>query len=146
MAPSAVTGKNEDIVWNNLYRSKSMGKKRKTNFRLAIGDPVRITKAKRKFEQGYLPNWTEEIFRIISRLTRNPPVYRLNDAMGESLQGTFYDNELQKVKKSVNTLYRVEEIVKEKMMGRKKWLWVKWKGYPSKFNSWVAASSLQKIK
>ena len=142
MTPSSVTRKNEDVAWHNLYTPKGEGQK--MTFHFQVGDQVRITKAKKKFEQGYLPNWTEEVFRIGFRIPRSPPVYKLRDAMGEPLMGTFYEKELQKVKISKDSLYRVEKIMEEKTVGRKKWMLVKWKGYPSKFNSWVAASDFKK--
>ena len=46
------------------------------------------------------------------------------------LQGTFYTCNLQKVQVAKATYFRVEKVLKDK-------LFVKWKGYPSKYNSWI---------
>ena len=54
-----------------------------------VGDRVRISKAKRHFEKGYMANWTEELFTIVDAHRSNPPVYRLVDWHGEKLDGTF---------------------------------------------------------
>ena len=62
-----------------------------------VGDRVRISKAKRHFEKGYMANWTEELFTIVDAHRSDPPVYRLVDCHGDKLDGTFYEPELQKV-------------------------------------------------
>ena len=74
--------------------------RRPVHFKFQINDSVRISKVKRTFEKGYLPNWTEEIFTITERIPRQPPVYRLKDYSGELLEGVFYEAELQKVEKA----------------------------------------------
>ena len=60
---------------------------------------MRISKIKRKFEKGYLPNFSKEIFTVNMQIPRDPPVYKLKDYDGEELKGTFYEKELQKVLK-----------------------------------------------
>ena len=56
MRPVDVNEDNESIVWQNLYGEQS-DKPVRLNFN--IGDQVRISKARRTFKKGYLPNWTE---------------------------------------------------------------------------------------
>ena len=65
--------------------------------KLHVSDRVRIRKYKGKFEKGYAANWSEEIFTIHEVHPSDPPVYRLRDDLGEVLEGTFYEMELQKV-------------------------------------------------
>lgn len=36
--------------------------------RYKVGDSVRVSKFKTLFEKGYTPNWTTEVFKIISNL------------------------------------------------------------------------------
>ncbi len=64
-----------------------------------VGDRVCISKAKRHFENGYMANWTEEMFTIVDAHRSDPPVYRLVDWHGDKLDGTFYEPELQKVRR-----------------------------------------------
>ena len=54
MQSSQVTKSNENQVWNNLYGSLV---RRPVHFKFQINDSVRISKVKRIFEKGYLPNW-----------------------------------------------------------------------------------------
>ncbi len=91
--PVDVTRENEAEIRERLY-GKPLTKK--MTFKFNIGDPVRITKEKGKFEKGYLPNFTQEIFTISKRLHKNPPAYRIKDQQGEEIEGLFYTQELVK--------------------------------------------------
>ena len=113
------------------------------NYKFKIGDQVRISKIKRTFEKGYLPNFSKEIFTITKQTPRNPVVYKLKDYDGEELKGTFYEKELQKVIKE-DDVYEVEKILKKRGRGNNVQYLVKWLGYPNKFNSWVPASEINK--
>jgi transposase InsO family protein len=133
MAPVDVNDKNKQTVWENLY-----GKFEKfVEPKLEEGDTVRISKAKRQFRKGYLPNWSDEIFTVHQVKTTQPPVYVLKDYHDEVLEGTFYEQELQKVKVSADKLYLVESVLKTRKRRGKKEYFVKWKGYPDSFNEWV---------
>ena len=73
----------------------------------------------------------------------SPPVYLVKDDHGEILEGTFYDEELQKVIKT-DDVYKIETILKKRKKGRKDQYLVKWLGYPESFNSWIVKQDLQK--
>ncbi|XP_070567254.1 uncharacterized protein [Ptychodera flava] len=125
---------NEKEVWDALY---SHFEPQTVRFKCDIGDQVRISKAKRMFKKGYLPNWTEEVFTISGRISDRPPLYKLKDYDGEELEGTFYEQELQRVVKKDDDVFRVEKVLKtRKRKGKTEYL-VKWYGWPAKFNSWV---------
>lgn len=112
-------------------------------YTFAIGDPVRLAKEKRSFEKGFEQGWTEEIFFVANRLPRRPPVYKVMDAAGEIVEGSFYSQELQKVKPKET--YKVEKVLKtRKRQGKTEYL-IKWLGYPESFNSWEPESNLAAI-
>ena len=119
---------NELKVWSNLYPDRY--KTSRLNPKFSVGDKVRITKKKTVFEKGYTTRWTEEIFTIKEIRETNPLTYKLEDLQGEEIEGTFYEPELQKTEQQI---YRIEKVIK-KEKGKS---FVKWKGYPDKFNSWV---------
>ena len=108
MKPSieASKKKNEEKVYGNLYGDLIYLRPKKPKF--AIGDKVRISKCKRKVvDKGYTPNWTEEIFVIDKVLLTKPVTYKIVDLMGEAIEGSFYEQELQKAKQQT---YRIEKV------------------------------------
>jgi transposase InsO family protein len=64
--PVDVTAENEKKVWHTLYDVHNIVKNVKYKFK--IGDQVRISKMKRTFEKGYLPNFSKEIFTISKQI------------------------------------------------------------------------------
>ena len=62
-----------------------------------VGDYVRIRKQILVFGKGYTQNFSDEIFRIKSLETTNPPTYSLVDANEEVILGKFYESELVKI-------------------------------------------------
>jgi hypothetical protein len=145
-APVSVTAENETSVWRTLYGGKQ--NRSPPTHRLKPGDSVRISKTKRTFEKGYQANWTGEIFTVRSALTRQTqPVYRVEDDAGEVLAGTFYEPELQKVTADFKSrLWEVEKTIGEKTVRGRRMVRVRWKHYPSKFDSWILKSDLQTHK
>ena len=141
MKPSQVTKANEAKVWDTLYGNDV---DKRVRYKFQVGDRVRISKVKRMLEKSYLPNFTEEMFTIYQRFARQVPVYKLKDDAGEILDGTFYEAELQKVIKE-DDVYRVEKVLRKRKRKGVVEYFVKWKGYSSKFNSWVAESDISKL-
>ena len=87
-----------------------------------IGDHVRISKYKNIFAKGYTQNWSDEIFIIIKIKNTVQWTYVISDLNGETIDGIFYEKELQKTNQQE---FIIEKILKRK--GDK--LYVKWKGY-----------------
>ena len=134
MAPLDVNDKTLGRAWYRLYADSRKDYKVHD---LQEGDSVRISKTRRVFKKGYLPQWTEEIFTIDKIQNTRPTTFMLKDWNEEQLKGSFYAQELQKVTK-VDDIYRIEKVLREE----KNRLYVKWLGYPNSFNSWVAVKDL----
>lgn len=146
MTPSEVNCDNIMTVWQNLYGKKENNKYMSEHPSLQIGDHVRITRHKHIFEKGYETNWSEEIFVVDSIIRRSPwIVYTLRDLENEPITGTFYSKELQKVFYDPTTKHKIDKIIESRRVGGRKEVLVKWKGYPSKFNSWIPASDIKEI-
>ena len=101
--------------------------------KFAIGDKVRISKYKRRvFDKGYTPNWTEEVFVVDKVLPTKPVTYYIIDSMGEEIEGSFCEKELQRAKQQT---FRIEKVLRRD--NKKTKALVKWRGYSDKFNSWI---------
>jgi hypothetical protein len=127
-----------------LYQfDRSIGPQNTIFFKFKKGDKVRISKSKTIFEKGYTPSWTFEFFIISKSLPTTPPTYVLKDLKDEELSGVFYEKELQKVDQN-NDIYRIEKVVDQKTINKKKYFLIKWLGWPEKFNSWEREENLKK--
>ena len=72
----------------------------------------------------------------------NPLTYKIEDLAGEPIEGEYYQSELQRIPASVlDQPKRIEKIIRTK--GNKQF--VKWLGYPDKFNSWVNKEDIKDI-
>ena len=143
MKPREVTEENSSIVWLNLYEKDWKIRNVKSK-KFRVGNKVRISSEKTTFQKRYEEIWTEEIFTITHVIKGNPIVYKVEDDSGESIKGTFYEKELQKV--TPPETYRIEKVIRKKKNKDGSVLClVKWKGYPDKFNSYVLEEDLQRL-
>lgn len=127
MKPNDVKQKHVKSILKRINKVKRPEKKP----RFQVGDSVRISKAKRVFKKGYLPNWTNEVFKIYAVKPTRPVTFILQDHTGEILKGGFYTEEISKSK--TGNVYLVEKILKRK--GPK--VLVRWKGYDKSHDSWI---------
>ena len=123
---------NENKLWRNLYPEFG-GVTLIPKF--SIGDNVRITKEKKIFDKGYTQRWTEEVFKISKIQLTIPVTYKITDYNVEGIQGSFYEQELQKTSQDV---FRIKKVLRRK--GDKSL--VKWMGYPKSFNSWIDSKEI----
>ena len=67
-----------------------------------------------------------------------PVTYKITDYNGEEIQGSFYEQELQK---TMQDTFRIEKVLKRQ--GDKSL--VKWFGYPKSFSSWIDTKTIVKL-
>ena len=140
MAPASVTKADEDRLWVRLYGDGDRNNRPKTKA-VPVGSQVRLNKWKGVFDKGYRPNWTTEHFKVTDTVAqRKRPLYKLEDYNGEEIKGTFYPEEVQHIKENK---FFIERVLKRRTLkdGTKQ-LFVKWDGWPVKFNSWIDAESI----
>ena len=130
---------NESEVLKNIFKGVEQTKESK---KFKIGDTVRISRIKGIFEHGFLPNWSEQIYKIHTINNSIPITYLLEDLQGEIIIGSFYNEELQKTFQEV---YRIEKVLRKKKINGIEHGLVKWIGYSDKFNEWLPVSKLQNI-
>ena len=64
--------------------------------------------------------------------------YKITDYNGEEIQGSFYEQELQK---TTQRTFRIEKVLKKQGDNAL----VKWMGYPKSFNSWIDTKIIVKL-
>lgn len=144
VAPKDVNHQNIYSVWKYIQRHRYKVKKQSKNKlnNVKPDDYVRISKNKTIMEKNFLPNWSDEIFKVVKSVPRKKRVHFLEDYKGEKVEGCFYEPEIQKIVKSDETLYRVDKILgKRKRRGINE-LFVSWVGYSDKHNSWIKETDL----
>ena len=137
MTPVQASLKINEKKMKNIYnfdKTKKPGK-------FKIGDRVRLSLEKNIFEKSYETNWTEEIFIIYDINYSNVPYYYLKDLNGNKIDGSFYEQELQKTSFKKDDLYIIEKVLKTSNDKA----YVKWRNYDSSFNSWVNKSDIKNI-
>ena len=139
MAPDQVRERDEARPWTRIYGDGDTYLKRQRRPDLPPGTMVRLSKAKRVFDKGYMPNWTKEHFQVSAakqaRKGTKRPVYKVEDFDGEEVKGSWYPEEMQAIS---HNQCRIEKVLRRRTRpdGRKEKL-VRWEGWPEKFNSWI---------
>lgn len=108
----------------------------------SIGTYVRIAKQKGKFSRGYEEQTKQEIFKIYKiDLTKKIPLYYIETYNGdEKIKGGFYSFELTPVSTDI---FRVEKILRRRTVRGVRQLYVKWKGFDNKYNSWINENDIE---
>ena len=88
MKPNHV--KNSDFM--SILYSKPLREYKKPKF--GIGDRISNSKYDLPFGKGYKPQFTLEIFEIVTIATKKPPTYTIKDEQEEVIRGKFYEREL----------------------------------------------------
>lgn len=157
LSPKEVNKKNEADVWATLYLKNDKSKKerklrtekkrRSIKYRYKVNDLVRLSHLKHIFRRGYNQQFTGEVFKIAKRFhLQGIPMYKVKDFNNELIEGDFYENDLQIVKKDADSLWIVEKVIQKRKRGSKTELFVKFESWPEKFNQWVKESDIVDLK
>jgi len=146
--PASVTKQNEDEVRLEQYLIKRSSLKKhtsiETHFKFNVGDTVRVSHIRKPFDRGYTEYWSLEMFKIDKCYKRGGIiVYDLVDWYDEAVEGSFYTEQLQAVTTNVDDLYRIEQVVKRRIVNKRSQSLVKWLGWPEKFNSWIDSKTVK---
>ena len=91
MAPNNVNKENLQEVRQRLFPERAI----KIECTLQVGDLVRKLRVKRKYEKGFTPKWSDEIYIITRKLQSNGVCwYRLSEQNGKKLSGIYYSYQL----------------------------------------------------
>jgi transposase InsO family protein len=149
--PASVTAENVKEVFQFQYADQlkdSVSKRRRDHPpQFKVGDTVRISKNKAAFDKGYLPNWSEEVFRVDRIVFRRPVIYRLRDLNGEEIKGIFYGPELQRVTGYDEEVLKADVVRHKtnKKTGEKEVL-IHYRGHPKDSLKWISEKDLEEVE
>ena len=147
MRPVDITLQNQQEIYEKLYLPHQLKEAvTPVTYLFNVADKVRISIARTAFTKGYKATFTEEIFKIKYRTRTHPPRYKLYDLLGESIAGTFYAAELEKVSHGADDYYKVEKVIRYRTRNKQRQGLVRWQGYSPKFDSWVSVSDIKNFK
>ena len=146
MTPSQAQQADQYTVWSNQYSLPTQTateagrpRRKKRAFVFDIGDRVKLSVIKKPFDREYDEKYTTEVFTVIDqRMQGDVPSYRVKDEQNDAIVGWFYQQELLRVIDPENKQYKIEKVLKRRKRNGKPELFVKFRGYPKKFNSWVS--------
>jgi flagellar hook-basal body complex protein FliE len=142
MTPTEASTKKKEKELKDVVDTADKPKK-KIKSKFKVGDTVRISRIKKHFEKGYTINWSSEIFTISTVQNTEPITYKIKDLHDEIIEGSFYEQELQKTEMA--NKFFIEKIIKTRMKKGKKEMYVKWIGYDNSFNNWIGEDSVKEI-
>jgi len=154
--PRDVNKQNERRLWWQQYwpirpydPKKRASRRRPVRFSYKEGDFVRISHLRSAFKREYDIKWSGEVFKVRRRFSRGGyrgepalPLYKLEDLAGEPVEGSFYQQELQKVNLPPDQLFVIEKELKKRVRGGRRQTLVKFRYYPAKFNEWINDSDM----
>ena len=123
---------------------KKVTTKKKLKLHFKINDYVRISHKSMLFDRSYNEHFTQEMVKVCQRFRmQGICMYTLKDFLNEDIKGHFYASELQKVNKNEDSLWFIEKIIRKRKTGGEVQLFVKFEGWPNKYNQWISEKNLK---
>ncbi|KAJ8313160.1 hypothetical protein KUTeg_009287 [Tegillarca granosa] len=114
-------------------------------YKFKVGDVVRISFLKRTFQKEYDERWSRELFVVTERFVREGiPQYKLKDYANDVIDGTFYQNQLNKAYEQ--EVYFIDKVLKTRGKGKNKAYLIRWKGWGPKYDFWIGGDAFKSIK
>ena len=143
--PRDINKYNDYIALRNIYKYKKPHKTRP--YRFKVGDKIRISSAKSLFRRESYERWSYEIFEVTSRFRKDGVnLYKIRGCDDDQdLQGSFFQEELSKVKQDINHQYKISKFLDEENRYGVPYVLVQWKNYPRSCATWLPKTSVAHI-
>lgn len=142
LRPIDINFENGDAVWEQLY-GDSFDTHITQRPKFQRGDKVRIAKEKTPFDKMYLPNYSEEIYRVKKLQRRKlPTTYELVTKEGVPITGKFYNEELSRTKFGRERRLYIDKVLDERQVDGRREILVKWRGQPTSTAAWIRESDI----
>ena len=143
LTPNQVTEQNTPDLWFKFKKRALRRMPPKRPYKFDVNDPVRVNYARTPFKKNYLEQNTTAVYYITSRYSRSHiNRYTLKDQNGDPVPGSFTENQLTLTHVDDQTEYRIERVLRYRMINGVKHALIKWANFSSKFNSYVRADDI----
>ena len=147
LTPNQVTDQNTPKLWFKFKRRRLRHMPPHRPYKYDINDPVRVNYARVPFQKNYLEQNSTAVYYVTSRYSRSHiNRYKLKDQNGDPVPGSFTENQLTLTHVDRQTQYRIERVIKYRMINGIRHALIKWLNYPSKFNSYIVASDIVDLR
>ena len=144
MTPSQARVTDRYTLWTNQYEPQDKPKrkpakpKNKSPYKFKVGDQVNLLAFRKPFSREYDESFTTEFFTVSGRkVNQGIPTYTLKDYSNDEVKGQFYESEIKKIDADENKVYKIEKVLRRRKRNGQQELFVKFQGWPNKFNSWI---------
>jgi hypothetical protein len=147
--PADVNKSNEYEIYMKYYMPYvNSSSNVSVEFKFHPGDYVRISSQKTKFSRAYNEQFSEQAFIVTHQIKSLPPRYKIQDLLGEMIDGSFYESEMIKFHNFSEKSFKIAKVLEYRGKGKKKEALVEWYGYTNdpRFNTWIPASSIHKYE
>ena len=145
MRPIDVNANNQKDLFYRMYGDPRNWHIRKWVNKYRLGETVRISRIKGKFERGFDESYSREIYKIHKILSTDPIQYKLVSLKNEILHGRFYENELIPVRMRENTAYPIDRIIAHRIVNGQRESLVRYLGWDKSADEWVKDKQLTDI-
>jgi hypothetical protein len=116
------------------------------SYKFNRGDYVRLSIHDYSFKRSFDANFTQEIYVIhdLYRI-RGKPYYILKDLNNETLTGMAAPNELTKVIYDATQMFKIESIIKKRIINNEIYFLCKFFGYGNKFNKLIKKADIENL-
>ena len=124
---------------------KDGGKVRDGKEAFALGDKVFIPFKRAILDKESDRQYTYQEYTIIRIMTeRQPYLYQLKDALGQTVKRLYYGKELRHASK-LPDFFPISTIVKTRGQGKNKQFLVRWMDHDKRFDEWVSQSNIKSL-
>ena len=144
MTPNQAVTHEPSEIWHERERKHFHELPTPLAFKFNLHDVVRVSLNKATFDKESKENFSTLLYYITNRTKPDGlPRYKVKNAENETINGSFTENELQKVITDQHTTYRVEKILAKRVKDGIKQVKVRWINYKPSFDSWIDESEVE---
>lgn len=138
-----------DRVLDAHERRWALVKRRQPKFPLGAVVRIKLSETDRyQNRKSYSEKFSLELYRVVRINKRLPnPTYTLSSLnTRETIAGSFYANELRRVRLKFDTKYKIEAVLDRRhLRGRQPEVLVKWQGFDLSHASWEPVSAISSV-